>query len=100
MSEEKVVEELRGLIERAAKEVAFRVNEAASVASTMVIEGLTREEWLALHDRFCPLMPKCLEQGLFHGPEERLRIIVRALKYAAGKVREEHAAGHGRGQGG
>ena len=89
MSEELAVKELRGLAERAAEEAASRARAVALLGATVAIDGLTDEEWFALHDRFCPLMPRCVEEGIGHGPEEKLRIIVRALKWAAAKVREE-----------
>ena len=97
MSEERVVELLRELAQNTADMVMFKAKNGVMMAPLTIIEGLTEEEWLALHDRFCPLMPKCIEEGLLHDREVRLRIIVRALKWAAAKVREGHVAGDGRG---
>ena len=89
MGEERAVEELRRLAQSTADMAAFKAKEAVMMAPLTIIEALTEEEWLALHDRFCPLMPRCFKEGLFHDIEVRLRIMVRALKWAAAKVREE-----------
>ena len=82
---------LRRSIECKEKEAMHIVRELARVAVIHFITAISDadpEAWLALHDAFCPKMPKCYE-GLGHSWEEYAEIIIKALLHAAKALRKD-----------